>query len=90
MFSDKGFDFFPVRHSGIFCGWCGHFLSVPACNQGKWDSTPAEVVPFHFYLPVWQTRPVVREKHVLGAFGLSYLSASGESSPLLSMHDLTF
>lgn len=63
---------------------------MPACNQGKWDSTPAEVIPFHFYLPVWQTRLVVREKYVLVAFGLSPLSASGESSPLLSMRDLTF
>ncbi|KFO13721.1 hypothetical protein N312_10554, partial [Balearica regulorum gibbericeps] len=27
---------------------------MPACNQGKSRRALADVVPFHFYLPVWQ------------------------------------
>lgn len=48
------------------------------------------LVSFHFYLPVRQNELLVREKHVLDAFGLSLISASGELCSLLSMHDLTF
>lgn len=48
------------------------------------------LISFHFYLPVRQNGLAVREKHVLDAFGLSFISASGELCSLLSMHDLTF
>lgn len=39
----------------------GMDISSP-CNQGKEDRALAEVVPFHFYLPVQQNGLVVREK----------------------------
>lgn len=48
------------------------------------------LVSFHFYLSVRQNGLMVREKHVLDAFSLSLISASGELCSLLSMHDLTF
>lgn len=48
------------------------------------------LVSLHFYLPVRQNGLVLREKHILDAFVLSLISASGELCSLLSMHDLTF
>ncbi|EOB02535.1 hypothetical protein Anapl_13035, partial [Anas platyrhynchos] len=32
---------------------------MPAYNQGKWDMALPQVVPFHFYFPVWQKGLVV-------------------------------
>lgn len=62
---------------------------MPAYNQGKWDMALPQVVPFHFYFPVWQKGLVVRGKYALDAFGLSPNSASGELCSLLRMRDLT-
>ena len=59
-------------------------------NRGNRDRALAEVVLFHFYLPIQQNGLVVREKYILNAFGLSPITASGELFSLLSMLDLTF